>query len=334
MGDALVSVVVPAANEDGFIGACLDSVLAQSYESLQLIVVDGASTDRTADVVRARAEEDTRVELIQHDRRNIPSSLNLGLKAARGRWLVRIDAHCTVPPDYIEVAVRGLQDGWAGVGGRKDGVGRTAAGKAIAVAMGSRLGVGGSTYHHGTVRQEVEHLPFGAYPTCLLRELDGWDERLVANEDFELDHRLRAQGHRLLFDPSMTIAWHCRQSLGDLFRQYRRYGRGKADVALLHPGSLRPRHVAPPVFVVFLAGVAVVGHRHPGRAIALVAPYVVAILGESVRLAPRLDSGDQRVRVPAALVAMHVGWGLGFWSGARDHLTRTARRWGPRGRGR
>jgi succinoglycan biosynthesis protein ExoA len=326
--DQLVTVVIPAANEERFIGACLDSVLAQDHRDLQVVVVDGASTDGTADVVLARAQEDDRIELIHHGIRNIPSSLNLVLEAARGRWLVRVDAHCTVPAGYVGVAVRLLREGaWAGVGGRKDGVGRTAAGRAIAVAMGSRLGVGGSVYHHGTTRQEVDHLPFGAYPTELVRQLGGWDERLEANEDFEFDHRLRKAGHRLLFDPEMTIAWQCRQSVGDLFRQYRRYGRGKADVAWLHPDSLRPRHVAPPLFVAYLGVAGLAATRHPGRAAAMVAPYALTVLAETLRLAPRLETGAQRIHVPAAFVAMHVGWGLGFWCGAASKLIR---RTGPR----
>ena len=328
----LVSVVIPAANEQRFIGACLDSVLAQDYEALQVIVVDGASTDDTADIVRSRMKEDARVELVHNDRRNIPSSLNLGLAAATGTWLVRIDAHCTVPPSYVRSAVLALQEGlWAGVGGRKDGVGRSAAGNAIAVAMASRLGVGNSTYHHGTVPQEVEHLAFGAYPTELLRQAGGWDESLQANEDYELDYRLRQAGHRLLFDPAMSIAWHCRQSVPDLFRQYRRYGRGKADVARLHPESLAPRHVAPPAFVVYVVLAAGLSARRPRSAVAMLTPYVCALLAESVRLAPRLDTTAERIRVPAAFAAMHLGWGWGFWEGVATYLGRAGN---PRAEGR
>ena len=324
MRNDLVTVVIPAANEERFIGACLDSVLSQDYPDLQVVVVDGASTDRTADVVLARRDADPRIELLHNDRRNIPSSLNAGLAAARGRWLVRVDAHCTVPPFYVRTAVGRLRDGrWAGVGGRKDGVGRTPAGKAVAVAMASRLGVGGSTYHHGSVRQEVDHLAFGAYPTEVLRAIGGWDESLRANEDFELDYRLRLAGHRLLFDPEMVIDWHCRQSVPDLFRQYARYGRGKADVARLHPRSLAPRHVAPPAFVLYLLLAAGVGLRRPGRALAMVAPYGGTLLVEAVRLAPRLETTGERIRVPAAIAAMHVGWGLGLWARLVERLLDT-----------
>ena len=312
----LVTVMVPAHNESGFISACLASIQAQDYPHLQIVVVDSGSTDDTAAIVRQRQQEDDRIELVAVDRPGIPLALNSGLAQARGRGLVRVDAHSTVPETYVRTAVGRLrEDRWAGVGGRKDGVGRTPAGRAVAVAMSSRLAVGNSTYHFGTHEQEVDHLPFGAYPTALLRELGGWDETLAANEDFELDYRLRADGGRLLFDPELVIAWHCRQSIADLFRQYRRYGRGKVDVAVLHPDSMRPRHIAPPLFVAYLAAALGLAARRPALAQAMLAPYAAALVAESVRLAPRLDRRSEQLRVPAAITAMHVGWGLGFWSG-------------------
>ena len=312
----LVTVMVPAHNEAGFISACLASIQAQDYRNMQIVVVDSASTDATADIVRRHREEDERIELVQVDRTGIPLALNRGLAHAQGRWLVRVDAHSTVPECYVRTAVTRLREGrWGGVGGRKDGVGRTPAGRAVAVAMSSRLAVGNSTYHWGTQAQEVDHLPFGAYPVALVRELGGWDERLVANEDFEFDYRLRGSGSHLLFDPDLVIAWHCRQSIGDLFRQYRRYGRGKVDVAVLHPDSLGPRHVAPPLFIGYLAAALAISPRRPWLAQAMVAPYAAALVADAARLAPRLDRPSEQVRVPLAIAAMHVGWGLGFWSG-------------------
>jgi cellulose synthase/poly-beta-1,6-N-acetylglucosamine synthase-like glycosyltransferase len=312
----LVTVMVPAHNEAGFLSDCLASIRAQDYPALQIVVVDSASTDSTADIVRRHQQEDDRIELVQVGRTGIPRALNSGLASARGKWLVRVDAHSTVPRHYVSTAVCRLREGcWGGVGGRKDGVGRTPAGRAIAVAMSSRLGVGNSTYHFGTSVQEVDHLPFGAYPVDVVRELGGWDQNLVANEDFEFDYRLRRSGRALLFDPDLVIAWHCRQSIPELFRQYRRYGRGKVDVAVLHPDSMGPRHVAPPLFIGYLAVALVVGTRRPAWASAMLAPYAAAVAAESVRLAPRLDRAAEQLRVPAAIAAMHVGWGLGFWSG-------------------
>ncbi len=319
--EELVSVIVPARNEERSIGAALDSLRAQDYRNLQIIVVDGGSTDDTVGIVEKHRAEDPRVELLHNPRQIIPAALNIALAAARGRWLVRMDAHSTVGPEYVGAAVARLREGrWGGVGGRKDGVGTTPAGRAIAVALGSRFGVGGSLYHHGVVEQEVDHIPFGAYRTELVRELGGWDERLVANEDFEFDHRLRAGGAALLFDPALRIDWQSKQSLRELYAQYHRYGKGKLDVALLHPGSLRLRHLLPPLLVPWLAAAAVVAPRRPGLAAAMVAPYAGALAAASARAAGRLDDPRAQRLVPGAFLAMHVGWGLGFWSRALQVL--------------
>ncbi len=314
--DAIVTVAIPARDEEGSLARCLASVLAQQESRLQVIVVDGGSHDATAAIAEAIAAEDPRVELIRHGTAGIPGSMNAALRAAKGRWFVRVDAHSTVPPDYVGRAVEHLATGrWGGVGGRKDAVGETPVALGIAVALGSRFAVGNSTYHHGTTRRPVDHVPFGAYPTSLLRRLGGWDERLTANEDFELDHRLRLAGHGLLFDPSIRIAWRCRRSIPDLFRQYVRYGRGKADVAILHPASLRPRHLAPPALIGMLSLAAVASLTAPPLAVAIVAPYGAAIAVASAMNAHRARGGIAKASLPAAFVAMHVGWGLGFIRG-------------------
>ncbi len=316
VAEDLVTVIIPARNEEASIGAALDSVSGQSYRNLQIVVVEGGSTDRTAEIIRSRIESDPRIEMLSNPRPHIPSSLNLALGAARGVWLVRVDAHCTIRSTYVAQLVARLREGeWGGVGGRKDGVGVTSAGRAIAAVMASRFGVGNSKYHYATAVEEVDHLPFGSYPVDLVRKLGGWDERLVANEDYELDYRVRQSGERLLLDPQIVIEWECRQSVPDLYRQYVRYGRGKADVAALHPASMKARHAAAPVLVAWLGLATVVALRRPGRGLAMASPYLAALTAASVRVGGRLDAGRDAVHVPAAFVAMHVGWGLGFWTG-------------------
>jgi glycosyltransferase involved in cell wall biosynthesis len=183
-----ITIVIPVRNEEQFIGACLRSVLDQDERNLQVIVVDGASTDATARIVVEFALADPRVQLIHNPEGIIPRSLNLALRAAHGCWFIRVDGHATIPPGYVSRVMRHLRTGeWGGVGGRKDGIGQTAAGQAIAAAMASPFGVGNSTYHYGIRLRTVEHIPFGAYPTALLRQIGGWDERLRVNQDFEVD---------------------------------------------------------------------------------------------------------------------------------------------------
>jgi len=312
-----LSVVVIMLNELENVGDCVDAVRTAigQRDDVELIVVDGGSTDGTVAVIERHMAEDPRVELLHNPRQIIPAALNIALAAARGRWLVRMDAHSTVEPSYVRTAVGRLTEGrWGGVGGRKDGVGTTAPGRAIAAALGSRFGVGGSLYHYGTEEQLVDHIPFGAYPTELVRELGGWDERLEANEDFEFDYRLRRSGAVLLFDPRLRISWASRQTVRSLYQQYRRYGAGEFDVARLHPASLRPRHLVPPLRVPYLATAVAGAVRRPRGGAALLAPYPAGLALATVRTARTLEDPAARAYLPAAFLAMHIGWGVGVWS--------------------
>ena len=315
----VATIVVPARNEEAAIAACLDSVLAQDEDRLQVVVVDGNSTDRTPEIVKEYATRDPRVELLHNPRQIIPVALNLALGAARAPWLVRVDAHAAVPPDYVRRAVEHLRTGqWGAVGGRKDGVGHTPAGRAIAAAMASPFGVGNSMYHYGSIATEVDHVPFGAYPVSLARQLGGWNEDLRVNQDFEFDYRVRASGHAILFDPTLHVDWECRQSIAALFRQYRRYGRGKVRVAALHPRSIAVRHLVAPGVVAWLTASAVTALRRPRRGFAGALPYVLALAVASA-LSGRSLPPDARRWLPPAFAAMHLGWGIGFWEGIAEN---------------
>lgn len=318
----LVTVVIPCRNEEDFIDVCLESVQQQTYQNIEIIVVDGMSDDRTREILAERASHDPRLRMLDNPARIVSPGLNVALADAQGRWLVRIDAHCAVPTDYVERVIRHLQTGkYGGVGGLKLGVGQTTAGRAIAAAMASPIGVGNSKYHHGDEAQTVEHVPFGAYPVALARELGGWDESVVVNQDFEFDHRVTAAGKPILFDPDVVINWHCRQSLPDLFRQYRRYGRGKSVVTRLHPDSVRPRHLIPAAFVAGLALLVL-----PAALVPVIARLRLGVLGSYAAVliagaatATSTDGGPltrrERALVALAFATMHIGQGVGFWTG-------------------
>lgn len=103
----LVSVVVPARNENLDLGACLDALLAQTYDALEILVVDGGSTDGTRDVAAARAP---RVRLL--DEPPLPPgwvgkswALNVGARAAQGEFLLFVDADVRPAPSAVETAV-------------------------------------------------------------------------------------------------------------------------------------------------------------------------------------------------------------------------------------
>ncbi len=317
-----VSVIVPTLNEEAAIDACLRTIRDQTYARTEILVIDGRSHDRTREIVAEHAAADPRVRLIDNPDRVIPTALNRAIWAASGQWLVRVDAHATIPTDYIERLVEHLGTGrWGGVGGRKDGTSTEPMGRAIAAALGSPFGVGNSVYHHGTTVQVVDHLAYGAYPLDVARSIGGWNERLVANEDYEFDHRVQEAGHELLFDPAIKVRWVSQQRIRGLGRQYRRYGRAKAQVMRISPGSTKLRHLVAPGLVGWTAVAAVIGLRRPRFGIALMAPYALGVAAATAWTARSLPP-SVAVRTAPAFVTMHYAWGAGWWE--RMALQRTA----------
>jgi len=106
----LVSVIVPAKDEEANIGAALETILAQDYPDIEIIVVDDRSTDGTAEVVRRVAARDGRVRLVQVKELAAgwfgkPHAMHTGAREARGEWLLFVDADCRQAPHSVRVGV-------------------------------------------------------------------------------------------------------------------------------------------------------------------------------------------------------------------------------------
>jgi glycosyltransferase involved in cell wall biosynthesis len=323
--DPTVAVVIPVRDEERAIGACLDAILGGTRVPDEIVVVDGGSTDRTRTIVEGYRYRGAPIRIVENPARTIPAALNRGWRASSCDLIVRIDGHAVISSDYVKTAAARLVTGeWHGVGGRKEARSSTPTGRAVAAAMGSRLGVGNSRYHYAVGAEDADHVPFGAYPRSVIEALCGWDESLLVNQDFEFDYRLRQAGGRLLFDPAMRSSWACSSSLTDLAHQYHRYGRGKAKVALKHPRSVRVRHLLPPAVTLMMSTVALASllpNRRGPRA--LVAAYVSALLVTLWSSAARDLPPSARVRFPAVIAIMHNAWGAGFLHGILDRLSAT-----------
>jgi len=285
-GSPRVTVVMPVLNEGKSVEGAIASVLRQSVQELELLVVDGNSTDDTAEKVRRIGARDSRVILLGNPLRTIPAALNIALANARGEFLARVDGHASVNDTYLQLALTRLDEDptIAAVGGRRIGVAATSGGVAVATALSSKFGVGDSINHYADVAQQTDHASFGVFRVSVLREVGGWDEQLLVNEDVDLDHRILQRGHHIWFDPQMSIFWHVRESVPALARQYRRYGRGKAAMVLKNGRTaVKVRHLAPPALVVNVGlGAGMIAVGHPRIGLALLAPYAAALTAATV----------------------------------------------------
>jgi succinoglycan biosynthesis protein ExoA len=310
-----VSIIMPVRNEAASLDATLASVCSQATDaSIEVIVVDDHSTDDSRGIIERWAVRDERVRLVSSVRGGIPQALNCGLEAARGRYLIRVDGHSIVPPDFVRGLLDHIRSGACeGAGGHARAVGQGPFGRAVAAAHGSRFGIGDSKYHYSQRKELVDHIPFGAYVTELVRTIGGWDEELRTNEDYDFNFRYQQAGGRLLLDPAIVFDWRVRETPARLAHQYYSYGRGKFKTLLRHPSSLHLRWLAPPMLVGSMTAGTLLSRTTPGRVLLAVvggsyALFLVvgaAILGSHV-------GGPLAPHAALALGIMHLSWGTGF----------------------
>lgn len=236
MTTPLVTVIIPAKDEEEHIETCLKSILAQDYppQRLEIIVVDGVSQDRTAEIARKGLHSAPlfNAEVVTNENGSTPSNLNVGLTRSRGEIVCRVDARSLIPPDYVRRCASVLQrrPEIAVVGGaqvaqppRADSVGR-----GIARALNNRWAMGLARYRRGAASGPADTVYLGAFRSEQLRGVGGWELAFTTNQDFELNRRMSALGS-IWYDAGLRVGYVPRSSLLDLCRQYRRFGEWKVS---------------------------------------------------------------------------------------------------------
>jgi succinoglycan biosynthesis protein ExoA len=315
-----VSVIVAMRNEEAFIGRCLTSLMEQDYpaELLEILVVDGRSTDRSREAVESMAAELPNLRLLDNQRKVAPAGFNIGINDARGEIVITASAHSYLAPNYVSRCVQYLrQTGADCVGGPIKSVGTAPTSEAIALAMSSPFGVGDAVFRYSQREQYVDTLAFGAYRRAAFDRVGLYDEELVGNEDDEFNYRLRRHGGKLFLTPAISSFYYGRDSLRALWKQYFNYGFGKVRVVWKHPRLARPRHFIPALFVASLVVSGLLSFLNPLFALlfALIGgSYLLLSLLFSFRIAAR--NGWRYLPVlPLVFGCLHIAYGTAFLVG-------------------
>ncbi|MGM0418659.1 MAG: glycosyltransferase family 2 protein [Thermodesulfobacteriota bacterium] len=97
-----VSVIIPVYNRAGWIGDCIDSVLSQTYENFELIIVDDGSSDATQDIVKKYKGNSENIKVLFQHNKGVSSARNLGIKAAGGEFIAFLDSDDMWKPEKLE----------------------------------------------------------------------------------------------------------------------------------------------------------------------------------------------------------------------------------------
>lgn len=330
MTHALVTLVVAARNEEHHIAACLDSIVAQTVglDQLQVVVVDGRSTDRTREVVARYTEaHGERIRLIDNPRQITPCAFNLGIQAAETPYVGFVSAHSTLAPDYVAECLAALErSGADDVGGPLAMTAEGYVASAIAVATASPFGVGNANWRYATADTFVDTIFPGMYRREVFDRIGLFDEELVRNQDDELNFRLTQSGGRIFLTPKIKTYYVNRSTLRSLWRQYYQYGFWKVRVMQKRGGAASWRHFVPAAFVLALliaVWVWLAFDPHAWLLTALAVSYGAGALLFAVR-ACRREGWQYLPMLPLIFLCLHLSYGLGFLQGVRHFGRRRA----------
>jgi succinoglycan biosynthesis protein ExoA len=206
----LVSVILSVYNEAAHIEQVIYSILCQSRPTfdLEILVIDGKSTDGTYELIKKIAESSPALRLLVNEQRRIPFAWNIGLKQARGEYVCIFGAHTVYDPDYISTCLSELKRHDAiGCGGRVFTTAANASLQArlVATCVGNPFGTSSKSFRNHP-EGYADTINYPVYLRTAVMTIGGYDEQLYRNEDNDLNQRLRAHGHQLY----MTWKTSCR----------------------------------------------------------------------------------------------------------------------------
>lgn len=313
-----ISVILPVRNERGMLPRLIDELLRQNYpaDRFEILVVDGHSTDGTADLVRRRyTNREVRVQVLDNPAIHASAGRNIGIRNAVGEVILFIDGHCTIPSrNLLEDTAAILAQTGAGCLCRPEPLlapSETHTGEVIAQVEGSDAArdericgfvdpvTGGATY-----RREV------------FARVGLFDESFDACEEAEFNTRVRKAEIRAYTDSRLAVHYQPRKDVRALFHQMVRRGRGRVRLMRKHADAVSKRELAPLAALATIAVTATAWGALPHTAAEIVSIplmlLIAVVLFASLRLGVRHGIGSAW-KAPRIYAAMYCGLGLGLF---------------------
>lgn len=316
-----LTVIVPCRNEEKFISQCLESIVHSDYpcDRLEVLALDGMSEDETWRIIESYSTKYSFLRGLRNTRRITPAALNIGIENATGEIVCRVDAHASVPSDYLRICVEALlESGADNVGGNMrtlpSNSGLTARG--IASAMSHPFGVGNSPFRNSQLAPMWADTVFGGcYRKQLFERIGFFNEGLARGQDMEFNRRLCDAGGKILLDPRIKSSYFASPDLRSFWRHNLLDGEW-AIFPFVHSNviPIRWRHAAPLALVatviVLASGVLLTPSSLKGLCIQSAVYLILSILS-SIQIASREHEWRFVLLMPVVFAVRHIAYGLG-----------------------
>lgn len=326
----VVSVVMPLYNEEKYIEKCVDSLLLQDYpkEKMEWIFVDGCSKDRTVNLLEQYRRRYPRlIRVLNNPNKIVPYAMNIGISASCGQYIVRLDAHADYATDYISKCIYYLENTDSeNVGGVAETKANGFMGNAIAKMLSSKFGVGNSQFRTNGESGYVDTVPFGAFRREVFSKYGGYDERLVRNQDNEMNFRIRRNGGKIYLANDIRLSYYCRDSVKGISDMAKKNGMWNVITMKLCPGSMGVRHFIPLLFVASVIGLGVLGLIHWAFWGLLACELMLYFLLDVVFSAQKASGVKEFFALLMLFPIFHIAYGCGSLVGITKLFTKEFRR--------
>jgi len=241
-----ISIIVPAKNEEQLIRSCIASLNALDYpkEKLEIIVVDGLSTDHTVDVARSLG-----ATVIRNEKQTVSPGRNIGFENAKGELIAFTDADCIVDQKWLSSCVNYFEkdESVACVGGPNfTPEDESNFGKAVGFVFDQPVFAAGSIHARELKEvKEVSSIPGcnAIYRQAVLAKVMPLDESMLTGDDTLLNRKIIDFGYKLLYTPDVIVLHYRRPTPKRLWKQFYRYAIGRLQVGKKDKRLLNPMHI-------------------------------------------------------------------------------------------
>lgn len=317
-----VTVIVACRDEQNFISACLDSIVAQDYSKdwLEVFVVDGMSRDGTREIVAGYCQKYPFVKLLDNPKKTTPFAFNIGIKNAHGDYLAFMGAHAEYQNDYLSKCLRhALETGADNVGGAMIAkpVKNDLTARAIALSLASSFAAGGAFRKKIDKPISFDTAFGGFYKKSVFDKIGLFDERLARSQDMEFNIRLKKAGGKIMLFPDIVVNYYPKSKFLDFFVHNFWDGVWAVYPLKFIKMPLKWRHYIPLFFILSLIsflGLGVYRREWFAALFGLLAVYGLFLFFFAARIAAKERDWRYLFLMPAAFAIRHFGYGIGsFW---------------------
>lgn len=334
MSNLKVSFVVIALNAASTLDALFACLRKQTYShgNIEVLLIDSGSTDNTKGKMLSfqNAEHDfDRIEVLDNPKRTLPCGWNVALEALSGDAVLRVDAHVTFPPDFIERNVQNLENGENICGGKVISVPAEKTNWSITLNEAENSMFGGSfaAFRRADSARYVSTAAFAIYRKTVFDRVGRYNETLTRTEDNEMHYRMRQAGFRFFYDPAIVSYRKTRATLKNLLKQKYLNGYWIGRTMGVEPRCFSFYHFVPFAFVLAILGTAVLaalGFEWP--AFLLWTAYLAADCAMTIfAVVGAKEKNLCFLILPLLFLLLHLWYGMGTLTGLVGMILRKLR---------